>query len=217
MADYSEEEQIERLQAWWSENGTWLVLSVVLGVAALLGWRHWTSWQQEQSMAASVMYEEMLAAVELAQQSAMSEGQAAIAEARANSLIEQFPDVAYADFARMLLARLAVEDGELDEAQQLLGDVTASPASDMIGFTANLRLARVKAEAGDADGALALLAGNFPEAFKPQALEIKGDVLRRQGDLEGARAAYSAALEAMTDDQFRQLIQMKMDDLVAAP
>ena len=189
MVDYTEEEQIERLRAWWSENGTWLILAVALGVAALLGWRQWNSWQAEQGVGASVLYEEMLAAVEEAQQSALSEGQSAIAQARANSLIEEYPDLAYADFARMLLARLAVEDGDLATAAGLLEQVVSSPASDMIRVTAMLRLARVQAEQGNTDAALALLGKRYPDAFKGQALELKGDLLRRQGDRAGARDA----------------------------
>ena len=216
MVDYTEEEQIERLRAWWSENGIWLVLAVVLGVAALLGWRHWNSLKAEEGIAASVLYEEMLAAVEQAQQSALSEGQAAIAEARANSLIESYPDAAYADFARMMLARLAVEDGELDQARQLLQEVVKSPASDMIRHTSTLRLARVQAERGDAEAALALLDKTYPDAFQGQALELKGDLLLRQGDVDGARAAYTQAIAAVQDEQFRNLVQMKLDDLVPA-
>ena len=216
MVDYTEEEQIERLRAWWSENGLWLVLAVVLGVAALLGWRHWNAAKAEQGVAASVLYEEMLASVEQAQQSALSEGQAAIAEARANSLIEEYPDAAYADFARMLLARLAVEDGELEQAVSWLKQVADSPASDMIRVTALLRLARVHSEMGQTDEALALLDKKYPAAFQAQALELKGDLMRRQGDVAGAREAYLGALETIADEQFRNLVQMKLDDLVPA-
>ncbi|HBC19536.1 MAG TPA: hypothetical protein DC022_12505, partial [Alcanivorax sp.] len=43
MVDYirDEEEQVERIKAWWQENGTAAVITVVLAVAALIGWRQW--------------------------------------------------------------------------------------------------------------------------------------------------------------------------------
>jgi predicted negative regulator of RcsB-dependent stress response len=77
-------------------------------------------------------------------------------------------------------------------------------------------LARVSLEAGDADAALSLVSESYPQAFNAQALEIKGDILRDQGDLEGAKAAYTQAIEQMDDQAFKELVQMKLDDMVPA-
>ncbi|MGB1221532.1 MAG: tetratricopeptide repeat protein, partial [Alcanivoracaceae bacterium] len=53
----SEEEQIERLQSWWRENGTSLVAAIVVAVAAVVGWRHYQELERTEAAAASSVYE----------------------------------------------------------------------------------------------------------------------------------------------------------------
>lgn len=216
MVEYSDEEQVERIRAWWEQNGMSIIVAIVLGVAGLMGWQHWQKLEAQTAEAASVLYQEMILAVEQAQGSAMSAEQASIAEAKANSLIEEFPNESYADYARFLLARLAVEGSDFESAQGYLEAVTDSPASDVIGYTAKLRLARLYASQDNAEAALALANGSYPDSFAGQFLEIKGDILRGQGNVEAAAAAYNEAVELIDDPQFKELVKMKLDDMVPA-
>ena len=63
MADYNnEDEQLEALKQWWKENGAAVITGIVLGAAALFGWRFWQDYQVEQAQAASAVYAEMRAA-----------------------------------------------------------------------------------------------------------------------------------------------------------
>ena len=212
----SEEEQIERLQGWWRENGTSLVAAIVVAVAAIVGWRHYQELERNTASAASAIYEQMTNAIQQAQQAPGSDALATQASAAANTLLEEHPHSAYADFARLFLARLAVEKDDLAQARELLGEVEKGAADPAIAWTARLRLARVELQAADAEAALALLNQSYPEAFRGESLELKGDALKANGDTEGAREAYKAALEAMSADENRRLVQMKLDDLVPA-
>ena len=56
----SEQEQIEAIKKWWKENGTAIITGLVLGVAALSGWKYWQSRQQAIAENASTAYQEML-------------------------------------------------------------------------------------------------------------------------------------------------------------
>lgn len=216
MVELSEEEQVERLRKWWAENGVSLVISIVIGVAALMGWRHWQGWEKQEAAAASAVYETMMNAVQRARSAPDSTADAELARLRAEELIAQYPNSTYAGFARLLLARLAVEAGDLAGAEAQLQAVLDAPATDELGLTARVRLARVLVQSGELDRAYALVAEPVADAFKAQALEIQGDVLRRQDDIAGARDAYSAALELMDASEYRELVQMKLDDLVPA-
>ena len=62
MADYmrDEDEQAELLKEWWQKNGTAAIITVVLAVAALIGWREWQGHQGEQSSEASKQYQVMV-------------------------------------------------------------------------------------------------------------------------------------------------------------
>ena len=46
MSDYlSDEEQVERLKSWWSENGTSLLASLLVAVLGIAGWNYYGSYQ----------------------------------------------------------------------------------------------------------------------------------------------------------------------------
>ena len=48
MSDYlSDEEQVERLKSWWSENGSFLLTSVLVVVLGIAGWNYYGSYQED--------------------------------------------------------------------------------------------------------------------------------------------------------------------------
>ena len=48
MSDYlSDEEQVERLKSWGSENGTFLLASVFVAVLGIAGWNYYGSYQED--------------------------------------------------------------------------------------------------------------------------------------------------------------------------
>ncbi|MCK5729408.1 MAG: tetratricopeptide repeat protein, partial [Methylococcales bacterium] len=57
----TEEEQVEALQAWWKENGKSMIAGAILGGVLIVGWDFWKDHQQDQSLEASVLYEQLLA------------------------------------------------------------------------------------------------------------------------------------------------------------
>ncbi len=52
----TDEEQLARLRSWWEENGTALVVGLVLVVAAVVGWRWYEGYQEERLIEASELY-----------------------------------------------------------------------------------------------------------------------------------------------------------------
>lgn len=214
MADYSDEEQVERLQNWWQENGTSVVLAVVLSVSGLLGWRYWQDSTQQQAESASVRYQQLTEATQVPDSNIDAD---AVSEL-ASQLIGDYPGTAYADYARLMLARLAVEEGDYSQAANRLTEVVEKPATSATGWTARMRLARVQVHSGDVQAANETLSVSWPEAWHGQVFELQGDLAREQGDLVAARQAYNKALAAMAEDgaDHRELVQMKLDDLVPA-
>lgn len=216
MADYTEEEQVEALRRWWAENGTGVIVAIVLAVAAILGWRHWGNYREAEAANASAIYQSMQDAIEEAQTRPDSDELFTAVRSSAEQLISEFGNTAYADYARLTLARLSVEEGDYAAAAASLQDVIDAPATDTIKWVATLRLARLKVEMKDLDGASALVASRVPEAFAGQALELKGDIQRARSDIEGARAAYEDAIELMQSDAHKELVRMKLQDLAPA-
>ncbi|WP_231868112.1 MULTISPECIES: tetratricopeptide repeat protein [Alcanivorax] len=209
MADYmrDEEEQAELLKEWWQKNGTATIITVVLAVAALIGWREWQDHQGEQSAEASKQYQVMVEAL------TAQEVDEATVNQKAEALKENFPGSAYANYANLAQARLAVQAGDYESAASLLQSVVDDGATDALIYTARLRLVRVLLQQEAYDKAAAELDNSFPSAFNGMALELRGDLAKARGDHQAATDAYTQALETLQDNGEKDRVQMKLDDL----
>lgn len=213
--DLTDEEQAERIKQWWRDNGVSVVIAVVVAIAAVVGWQQWQSYQQSSAASASAVYERMSGAL-----SDLSAGNAEAVEqvrSAADTLMSEHDGTIYADFAALTLARLAVRDGDLDTAAAELAQVVDSPAEAPLGHVARIRLARVELERGSHDRVAELLNKKLPEPWQGRALELKGDMRLARDDREGAREAYSSALDVLeSGDRNRNRVEMKLNDLATA-
>lgn len=210
----SEEEQVEAIKKWWKENGTSVVLGVLIGAGALFGWRYWESQITSKGEAASVVYTEF--------GNLISENKTKEAEQVGKSLIETHKDTPYASLASLALARKAVEAKDSATAISHLQWVIDNSDLAEIKQAASLRLARIHLSEGNADAAWKLV-GPLAENSKLASVnELKGDILLAQKKTEEARNAYlqAVALTPQTqsgpggaDSQGSSFLEMKLHDL----
>ncbi|HBW9859534.1 TPA: tetratricopeptide repeat protein, partial [Klebsiella pneumoniae] len=59
----NENDQVDALKRFFAENGKALAVGVILGIGALVGWRYWTSHQQDTARDASLAYEKATSAL----------------------------------------------------------------------------------------------------------------------------------------------------------
>ncbi|WP_111640705.1 YfgM family protein [Marinimicrobium alkaliphilum] len=214
----TEEEQLEAIKRWWKENGKFLVLAVVFGVGGWFTWGAWQDQREAKAEAASARFEQLLNVMDAADERGMTEER----QAAAAELVEQIKAdnsrSLYAQNAAMLMARIAVQNGELERAQRELEWVLDNNRDEAVEQLARVRLARVLYAQEEHDAALALIEREHTSQFAAKYAELKGDILLAQGDAEAARAAYQSALDALTPDQQQRsmLLQMKLDDVQAA-
>ena len=186
----TEDEQVEALRRWWDENGRSTIVAVVVALAAGFGWQGWQAHQKGQAEAASDVYQQLLRTMT---------GEAAVEEREqmtldlAEQLKQGHGGSTYAQFAALHLARIAVENGDLAEAEAQLRWVLgrADKNSDAAQL-AQLRLARVVAAAGDSDKALAILAQGG-DAYQASYAVARGDILLAAGNRQEALEAYGSA------------------------
>lgn len=198
----SEQEQVEALKAWWDKNGRQAIVALVAFLLAVLGWQAWNDHRNEVAAAASSHYQQMTHLIELDPNQAVEAGRA---------LIANYPDSIYATMASMLMARLAVEDKDLDTASAHLRSAMEQSSQAELAQLARLRLARVELAQGKPQLALATINGGEQSAASD---ELRGDIMMAMGKKDEARAAYSKALEAYGSvvDK-RDLVQIKLDDI----
>jgi predicted negative regulator of RcsB-dependent stress response len=206
----TEEQQIAAIKQWWKENGSSIVTGVVLGLAVLFGGKAWFAYQERNAQSASNIFAVMM--------NALQNGDALNAGEKAGMLLADYGSTPYAALGALALARVRVEEGQLDAARAQLQWVLDNSDSEVFRDIASLRLARVLIASGDLDAATAI-AGKAPSdgAFEALFAEVRGDIQRSSGDLVAASAAYQQALAAMPgDSQQRELLQLKYADTLAA-
>ena len=207
----SEKEQIEQIRKWWSENGRWVIAGVALGVALLVGWNTWRNFVAERAAEASALYDELAAIVE---ESNPGDATRSRAEDLGRRLKGDYAATPYDEGGALVLARLYVSTGALDEAGAELQYVIDRGTDPELEMVARLRLAQVRLQQQRYDDAEAALAVDSPGAFTARIDELKGDLAYARGDHAAARAAYERALaEGEGGLVNRSYVQMKLDDL----
>ncbi|UTF60862.1 tetratricopeptide repeat protein [Gilvimarinus sp. DA14] len=215
MSDHlTEEEQLENLKRLWKEYGTTIIASVAVATAGYFGWNYWQSAEQQRIAQASDTYEEIVAS---ASGPAAGEESAATTEHLAAQIKDSADDTAYAAQAAFFAAKAAVQNDNLDQAQQQLQWVIDNSKTEAFQEIARMRLARVLAAKGEYDSALQLVSAAPAVGFAAEQAEVRGDILRMSGDQASAYSAYQEALENFDGDQQRRLVlQMKADDMKPA-
>ncbi|NCT80129.1 tetratricopeptide repeat protein [Pseudomonas stutzeri] len=208
MTSGTEEEQLAQIKEWWQRNGKPLMLGAVIALVLVFGWQFWQKHQINQAQSASVLYQQLLTA-------ALESGEVDAAEVSrlGNLLKKDFAGTHYAQYGSLLIAKVAVEAGRLDEAASELRAILDKPADKTLDELARQRLARVLAAQDKADEALKLLDGEADKAFAASREELKGDLLVQLGRDDEAHAAYSKAKESLSQDAAIGGLQMKLDDL----
>lgn len=201
-----EDQRIEDIKAWWRENGLSIVVSVALGLGAIFGWRAWQASTLEKAQAASQLHGKMVAALR-------DEDNAGAKDA-ADGILEHYDNTAYAVFARLTLAKLAVADGDLEAAAAHLRGALKQNLDDSFSHVARLRLIRVLLSQGELDEAERLAATPDQGEFAINYDELRGDIKSAQGDLEAARDAYQQSLsQALGGARDVSTLEIKIDNL----
>ena len=203
---FAEDEQTEKIRHWWKKNGAAIIVGLVLGVGSVAGYQGWGVYQDRQAEAASDLYQTMLRNLE----------NEARTQARENAdrLISKYGSTAYADAASLMLARLDVEAGKLEQAGHHLGRVIDHSKDSAMQHVARLRLVTLALDQGDLKWADQLLASRPTGGFESRYDELRGDVFAARNDLNNARNAYQSALEnAVAGSVSAQILERKLNSV----
>lgn len=207
MADYSaEEEQLEKLKAWWRDNRNYVIGGIALGVLVIFGWRGWETHTRTLAEEGSVHFENLHVAAQMGQYEQAAE--------TARNLREHYARTPYAGLGSLVVAQAALDAGEPDTAIEALRWAVDNARSEEVQALAGLRLARVRFDQGQPDEALALLERPPREAFVAAYAELRGDIHRAGERLDQAREAYANAVESTGRDTGNLgILRMKLDSV----
>jgi predicted negative regulator of RcsB-dependent stress response len=213
----SDEEQLEVLKNWWGENGTSMVITVVVTVGVIFGYRGWEENVIETGEAASAVYEDLVIATDNIETDGSDEAVRITAVSLAETLKADHGDTTYAVFAAMRLAKVAVAQNDLDLALEELRWALDNVSEMHLETTIRVRLSRLHMGLEDPASAMTLLVNHQPAFGQVASVEeAKGDIFHSLGDLEQARQAYQKALENRTDKVEKPILELKLADLPLA-
>ena len=203
---FAEDEQTEKIRHWWKKNGVAIIVGLVLGLGSVAGYQGWGVYQARQAEAASDLYQTMLRNLE----------NEARTQARENAdrLISKYGSTAYADAASLMLARLDVEVGQLEQAGHHLSRVIDHSKDSAMQHVARLRLVTLALDQGDLKWADRLLVSQPTGGFESRYDELRGDIFAVRNDLNNARNAYQSALEnAVVGSVAAQILERKLNSV----
>ncbi|MDD1650489.1 MAG: tetratricopeptide repeat protein [Methylococcaceae bacterium] len=205
----TDEERLEALQRWWKENKSSIFGGLLLGLAVIAGWKMWQSNKLETAEQASLVYHQLTEATQAKQtEAALKLGQ---------RLIQQYPSTTYAEYARLFVAKLKVEAGDLDGARKILEEELSHSKDDALKTLTRLRLGRIMLAMGDVEPALKLLGSDTDQnlgKFAGLYAELQGDLLVAAKRPAEARTAFEKAREL---GNLSPLLELKINDLPASP
>jgi|TARA_B110000438_G_scaffold256195_1_gene263518 predicted negative regulator of RcsB-dependent stress response len=199
----TEEQQVEAIKTFWSENGNAIIAGLVIGFSGFIGLNYYNDYKLQQELNTSEAYQTMMEA---------STEEGANFEAAGNAFIAENDASSYAMLTSIALAKEAAENQNWAKAETYLSTAIEKSVDDGIKAIATVRLARVQLQLEKYEAALATLAPELPESFDASVEEIKGDIYFKQGKSELARTAYQAAIDGASDSS-NPALQMKLDNL----
>lgn len=193
-----EHEQSRRVQEWLRSNGGGLLGGILLGLAAVGGWKWWQQHLDMQSMQAAETY-----------QSAVDAAPASVGKGAA--ALKSVPDGTYRSLAALTLAQVQVDAGHADVALATLQQ--SRPDDPSLRAVADRRIAGLQIETGKAADALKTLQGH-----ESADEEMRGDAWFALGKPDQARESYRKALVA-TDEGSpqRKLLELKYMQVGGVP
>ena len=204
----TDDEQWEAIKVWIRENGIWMLGGVALAFALLYGYRFYQGHRNTQELNAAAQFGVMTAAVDANDRTAAKNTAAAI--------IKNYPSSPYADQSELVLARLAIDDGQDVTAIEQLSLVMNNSKDSQLRHIARLRVARVQIDQGKPDDAISTLAAAAPGKFEARYHEVHGDALVAKKDVSGAIREYRAALAGSAlRSADSAILELKIADLGA--
>ena len=208
--DLEEQEQLDELKHFWKSWGdliTWVLIAVLGGYAAWMGWQSYSSKQAAQSAA---LYDTV-------ERAAMGADMALLDRSVAD-IKDKFASTTYAQQAALLAARVYQDKNRNADAKAQLTWVVDKASDEGYQALARLRLASLLIDDKAYDAARQQLSAKTPEAFAPLMADRLGDLAMLQSQPDQAVQHYKNAWKGFEPNaEYRRLVAVKLAALGADP
>ncbi len=206
MDDFlTDQQQAARVRSWVRGYAPAAAVALAIGIGGYFGYDQWQARGEQQAAEASERFEEL--------REVLDSNNRDRAEELHGRLLADFPESAYADHARLLMAKEYVDTTRPALAAEELRALIAGTADSDLRQLARLRLARVYLYMDRPQDGLEVLDAGMPsDSWQQLTEDARGDLHRALGQVEEARTAYQAALDR-AEPADPGWIRMKLNDL----
>jgi predicted negative regulator of RcsB-dependent stress response len=205
-----EDDEHEKVRKWWQENRTPIISGVVLGLSIIVGFNWWGEYKTGRAETASMLYMDLLkndAETSKVSITAMDVGQ---------KIIDEYHDTPYAGKAALIVARIAYDNKDIEEAKAKLNWAIDHSDQFETVHAARLRLANILMVEKKFNEALDSLSVEHMEGFESHYYEMRGDIFLKLEQPAKARDAYRAAIDGLSaGSMYEPILKMKMDAIAA--
>ena len=204
----TEEENTEFLSSLWDKYKYLILLSLVLLGAGIFGWENWSQNRISSLQDSAEMYESFINSLnddDLDQ------------KVLGDQIIKKYPNTLYADLVTFHLAKISVDQSDLNKAEEHLRWILDRHDSkwgsdfDPIEVTARLRLARVLIANENPEKAIEVI--EYSQNLNSSLYEVKGDAQEQLGQFSQAKLSYLKALESTQSQSIKAVLKMKLANL----
>ena len=202
----TEEQQIEAIKKWFKKYGnmlSWVIIIIAFVISSAIYWRHH---QQVISDAASDQYLALLEGLEKNDKDTIN--------AKAQTLLKDYASSPYAVLASFVLAKEAVTENNLVDAQKHLQWIIDNSKQANFQAIARVRLVQLLIAQNKLDEALTFYTDKNMGPYLTLLAELKGDIQLKQKNIDAAKKSYELALSAAPEEGMHgPLLKMKMQEL----
>lgn len=205
---HNEEEQIEQIKQWLSENLIYIIMGITLGFGGLFSWNYYQDYEQNQRNQARNLY------LNISDEENIEESY--------QQLKVEYPSSIYLPQAQLLLANYAVKKSEYGVAIDYLHPLT-NHQNNLIAQVSKLNLAEVFIEQEQYTKAIYLLTEQTHKLSKVkgdsyfQALRynLLGDIYYLQNKKILARRQYKLAkkLGSVANSELGKILDIKLQNI----
>lgn len=203
----------ETIIRWFVDNWRPVVFGLAAVCLLIVAW--WTigRWTSSRAEHASFELQEVVTSVE----QAIASGDRARAREQLEAFIDDHGSGDQADMARVFLARLRMDESDLDGARALLVEVTDRNRTDVVGSLAALDLVRLRVAAGEIDAVTqqleGVVVGQDTSLPRDVALWELGDLFMRQDQPDRARVYFQQLVDEFPESPYRGRASQRLTEL----
>ncbi len=199
----TEEQQFNEAKNWFKQNGTPILVAIVIVAGCVFGWQYWKNYQIQSAQQTSAAYQQVM---ETYQQD----------PAKNTPLVEKFINENkgsnYAVLAQLEEAKQLAAKGDFAAVKSVLEQALAATQDATLQNIIRLRLAAVELQLQQFDAALAVLAQIQDSAWELSKQILSGDILAAKGDKAAAKTAYEQA-KTLASEGEKMLLDIRLNNL----